>query len=50
MLDDIRAIKTQFTDHQTLDGRIDQVFEEMKALGFEALISAFQTGRPKARR
>ncbi|MDM9646043.1 MULTISPECIES: helix-turn-helix transcriptional regulator [unclassified Rhizobium] len=38
MLDDIRAIKTQFTDHQTLDGRIDQVFEEMKTLGFEALI------------
>jgi LuxR family transcriptional regulator len=38
MLDGIREIKRQFTDHQTLDGRIDQVHEAMKSLGFEALI------------
>jgi LuxR family transcriptional regulator len=38
MLDEIRTIKRQFTEHNTLDGRIDEVFEAMKNLGFEALI------------
>jgi LuxR family transcriptional regulator len=38
MLDEIRTIKRQFTAHTTLDGRIDEVFEAMKNLGFEALI------------
>lgn len=38
MLDEIGTIKRQFTAHKTLDGRIDQVFEAMKQLGFEALI------------
>ena len=38
MLDEIGTIRRQFTAHETLDGRIDQVFEAMKQLGFEALI------------
>jgi LuxR family transcriptional regulator, quorum-sensing system regulator SdiA len=38
MLDEIGAIRSQFTAHQTLDGRIDQIFEAMKAIGFNALI------------
>ena len=38
MLDEIGTIRRQFSAHQTLDGRIDQVFEAMKQLGFEALI------------
>jgi len=38
MLDEIGTIRRQFSAHQTLEGRIDQVFEAMKALGFEALI------------
>lgn len=38
MLDQIGTIRRQFTAHQTLDGRIDHVFEAMKAIGFEALI------------
>lgn len=38
MLDEIGAIRSQFTAHETLDGRIDQAFEAMKQLGFEALI------------
>jgi LuxR family transcriptional regulator, quorum-sensing system regulator SdiA len=38
MLDEIGAIRSQFTAHQTLDGRIDQIFEAMKMIGFDALI------------
>lgn len=38
MIDEIGTIRSQFTAHATLDGRIDQVFEAMKAIGFEALI------------
>ena len=38
MFDQIGTIRRQFTAHQTLDGRIDHVFEAMKAIGFEALI------------
>lgn len=38
MLDEIGTIRRQFSVHQTLEGRIDQVFEAMKQLGFEALI------------
>lgn len=38
MLDEIGAIRRQFTAHATLDGRIDQAFEAMQRLGFEALI------------
>jgi LuxR family transcriptional regulator len=38
MLDEIETIRRQFTAHQTLDGRIDQIFEAMKTIGFEALI------------
>ncbi|MGO4567509.1 autoinducer binding domain-containing protein [Rhizobium sp. 2YAF20] len=38
MLDEIGTIRRKFTTHQTLDGRIDQIFEAMKNLGFEALI------------
>jgi LuxR family transcriptional regulator len=38
MLDEIGTIRRKFTAHQTLDGRIDQIFEAMKNLGFEALI------------
>lgn len=38
MLDEIGTIKRQFTAYKTLDERIDQVFEAMKRLGFEALI------------
>ncbi|RWX76728.1 LuxR family transcriptional regulator [Neorhizobium lilium] len=38
MIDEIGTIRSQFTAHQTLDGRIDQIFEAMKAIGFEALI------------
>jgi LuxR family transcriptional regulator len=38
MLDEIGTIRRQFSAHQTLDGRIDQVFEAMKQLGFEAMI------------
>lgn len=38
MRDEIGSIRRQFTEHQTLDGRIDQIFEAMKGLGFEALI------------
>lgn len=38
MLDEIGTIRRQFSAHQTLEGRIDQVFEAMKQLGFEALI------------
>ncbi|PKA41852.1 LuxR family transcriptional regulator [Rhizobium sullae] len=38
MLDEIGTIRRQFTAHSTLDGRIDQVFEAMKHLGYEALI------------
>ncbi|KAA1183575.1 LuxR family transcriptional regulator [Rhizobium tropici] len=38
MFDQIGTIRRQFTAHQTLDGRIDHIFEGMKAIGFEALI------------
>ncbi len=38
MIDEIGTIRSQFTAHDTLDGRIDQIFEAMKAIGFEALI------------
>jgi LuxR family transcriptional regulator len=38
MIDEIGTIRSQFTAHETLDGRIDEVFEAMKAIGFEALI------------
>jgi LuxR family transcriptional regulator len=38
MFDEIGTIRRQFTAHETLDGRIDQIFEAMKHLGFEALI------------
>lgn len=38
MFDQIGTIRRQFIAHQTLDGRIDHVFEAMKAIGFEALI------------
>ncbi|MFS8048642.1 helix-turn-helix transcriptional regulator [Rhizobium sp. BR 314] len=38
MFDQMGTIRRQFTAHQTLEGRIDQVFEAMKAIGFEALI------------
>jgi len=38
MLDEIATIRRQFTAHQTLDGRIDEVFESIKGLGFDALI------------
>ena len=38
MLDEIGTIKRQFTAYNTLDEQIDQVFEAMKRLGFEALI------------
>lgn len=38
MFDQIGTIRRQFTAHQTLDGRIDHIFESMKAIGFEALI------------
>lgn len=38
MLDEIGTIKRQFTAYKTLDEQIDQVFEAMKRLGFEALI------------
>ena len=38
MIDEIGTIRRQFTDHKTLDGRIDQIFEAMKTIGFEALI------------
>ncbi|MGZ2428004.1 helix-turn-helix transcriptional regulator [Rhizobium laguerreae] len=38
ILDDIGTIRRQFTAHETLDGRIDQAFEAMKQIGFEALI------------
>ncbi|CDZ58049.1 LuxR family transcriptional regulator [Neorhizobium galegae] len=38
MIDEIGTIRSQFTAHETLDGRIDQIFEAMKAIGFEALI------------
>ncbi|WLS05354.1 helix-turn-helix transcriptional regulator [Shinella oryzae] len=38
MIDEIGTIRNQFTAHDTLDGRIDQVFAAMQAIGFEALI------------
>ncbi len=38
MFDELGTIRNQFTAHDTLDGRIDQVFEAMKSIGFEALI------------
>ncbi len=38
MLDEIGAIRRQFCVHETLEGRIDQGFEAIKALGFDALI------------
>lgn len=38
MLDDIVTIRRQFIAHETLDGRIDQVFQAIQQLGFEALI------------
>ncbi len=38
MFDELGTIRNQFTAHDTLDGRIGQVFEAMKAIGFEALI------------
>lgn len=38
MIDEIGTIRNQFTAHETLDGRIDQVFAAMQAIGFEALI------------
>ena len=38
MLDEIGTIRRQFSAHQTLEGRIDQVFNAMKQLGFDALI------------
>jgi LuxR family transcriptional regulator, quorum-sensing system regulator SdiA len=38
MIDEIGTIRSQFAEHATLDGRIDHIFEAMKAIGFEALI------------
>ena len=38
MLDDIGQIRQRFSAEVTLEGRIDQVFEAMKRLGFDALI------------
>lgn len=38
MIDQIGTIRSQFTAHETLDGCIDQIFEAMKTIGFEALI------------
>jgi len=38
MLDEIGTIRRKFTAHDTLDGRIDQAFEAMQQLGFEALV------------
>lgn len=38
MLNDIDHIKGQFTARETLEGRIDEAFEAMKAFGFDALI------------
>jgi LuxR family transcriptional regulator len=38
MIDEIGTIRNQFTAHETLEGRIDQVFTAMQAIGFEALI------------
>jgi LuxR family transcriptional regulator len=38
MIDEIETIRSQFASHQTLDGCIDQIFDAMKAIGFEALI------------
>lgn len=38
MLDDIGEIRQRFAAEATLEGRIDQVFEAMKRLGFDALI------------
>jgi LuxR family transcriptional regulator len=38
MLDDIGEIRQRFSAEATLEGRIDQVFEAMKRLGFDALI------------
>jgi len=38
MLDDIGEIRQRFSAEETLEGRIDQVFEAMKRLGFDALI------------
>ncbi len=38
MIDEIGAIRRQFIERETLDGRIDQIFDAMKTMGFEALI------------
>lgn len=38
MIDEIGAIRSKFSAQDTLDGRIDQIFEAMQAIGFEALI------------
>ncbi|AYD04436.1 LuxR family transcriptional regulator [Neorhizobium sp. NCHU2750] len=38
MIDEIGTIRRQFMDRTTLDGRIDQIFDAMKTIGFEALI------------
>jgi len=38
MRDEIETFRQNFTAHQTLDGRIDEIFAAMKPLGFEALI------------
>lgn len=38
MRDEIETFRQSFTAHQTLDGRIDEIFAAMKPLGFEALI------------
>lgn len=56
MFDELGTIRNQFTAHDTLDGRIDQVFEAMKSIGFEALIydytpvPAISTARSWSRR
>lgn len=38
MRDEIDTFRRNFTAHETLDGRIDEIFQAMKPLGFEALI------------
>ncbi|MDQ0320753.1 LuxR family transcriptional regulator [Pararhizobium capsulatum DSM 1112] len=38
MLDAIESIRERFSAAETLDGRIDQVFDTMQQLGFEALV------------
>lgn len=45
MLDEISAIADRFSARETLDGRIDEAFGAMRAMGFEALIYDY-TPRP----